>query len=520
MLIKSKKHLWLDAFLFLLLLVGLGAWLYQQNQFIPMSTPEHLDQNKVQCVSYAPFYQKGTSPLIEGTTITSAQIDRDLKLLSTISHCVRTYSVSQGMDYVPEAASKLGMKVYLGAWVGWTDKDNVKEIELATTVANAHADTVKAIIVGNEVFLRGEQDEVAMTRYFKLAKSLSNTPITYADVWEFWIKHQTMAQYVDFQTVHILPYWENHPVAIDDAIQHAEQVMEKMGETFNKPTLIGETGWPSVGRQRAESMPSVVNQARYVRGFVEKAQENQWQYNVIEAIDQPWKRSLEGTVGGYWGLFTFDLKPKFSLTGDVAERHDQYWFVYAGLTGALLFLSISLILKEQRLIAFIGLGAVGALVGMMALLKLEYLVAASRDWVERGALGGLALLGSLMVCVQPWIVSSHCSRAERVISMVKIIFLYSAVVTGYLIYFDGRYRDFPVLLFAIPVLVMLLNRFQRPYASVFNWLLYGIPAAFSVMFASLCVEQELTNNAALIWLVLCVILAFASWPRQKAHLPQ
>src|SRR5262249_57538075 len=24
---------------------------------------------------------------------------------------------------------------------------------------------------------------------------------------------------------------------------------------------------------------------------------------VIEAYDQPWKRQLEGTVGGYWGLF-------------------------------------------------------------------------------------------------------------------------------------------------------------------------------------------------------------------------
>ena len=25
-------------------------------------------------------------------------------------------------------------------------------------------------------------------------------------------------------------------------------------------------------------------------------------YNLIEAIDQPWKRPPEGTVGGYWGI--------------------------------------------------------------------------------------------------------------------------------------------------------------------------------------------------------------------------
>jgi exo-beta-1,3-glucanase (GH17 family) len=520
MLFTIKKELWGFALINVLMLLSLSAWLYQQNQPVSIIAPTSLAQNKLQCVSYAPFYKKGESPLVEGMWIKPEQIEHDLKLLSNISHCVRTYSVSQGMDYVPKAAAELGMKVYLGAWIGWTDADNVAEIKLATSVANANPDTVKALIIGNEVFLRGEQDEAAMKRYFALAKSLSDTPITYADVWEFWIKHQQMAQYVDFQTVHILPYWENNPVAIADAVQHAENVMTKLEEIFTNPILIGETGWPSVGRQRSESAPSAINQARYVREFIQKAHEQQWQYNIIEAIDQPWKRSLEGTVGGYWGLMTADLKPKFSLAGPVSERHDQTRLIVAGIVGALLFLGLATALKEGRLNAYIGLGALGALAGVMLMLKQAYLIAACRDWLEWLALGGLGMLGTLLVGMQPWLISGHCQQAKKILSVVKAVFLYSAAVTGYLIYFDGRYRDFPILLFALPAIVMLVNMQLRPRVSIVHWIIYGVPAALSVMFAALCFEKELTNNAALLWLVLSILLALSNWPRQQNNLSQ
>ncbi len=512
---KITKTLWLYSMVNLLALCTLGIFLYQSNQTTAVLSPTGLEDNKLQCVSYAPHYKKGDSPLVEGMWIEPEQIDSDLKRLSAISHCVRTYSVGQGMDYVPEAAAKIGMQVYLGAWVGWVDADNVKEIQLLAKVANAHPETVKGLIVGNEVFLRGEQDEAAMRRYFALAKSLSNIPITYADVWEFWIKHQKMAQYVDFQTVHLLPYWENSPVAIDDAMQHADMVMATMEETFTKPILIGETGWPSVGRQRNASIPSLLNQARYIREFVQKAHEQQWQYNIIEAIDQPWKRSLEGTVGSYWGLMTSGLQPKFSLIGDVAERQDGKKLIWLGLIGALILLTTAKVLKEQRPMALIGLATVGALMGIMVYLKVEYIVAAARDWVEWLALGGLALLGSLMLLMQPWLISGHCARVHQGAKLIKLIFVYAAVVTGYLIFFDGRYRDFPMMLFAIPALVMALDLRFRPTASVLHWVVYAIPAALSVMFAALCVEKELNNHSAILWFMLSVLLAAATWPRQR-----
>ncbi len=512
---KATTFLWVYSLFYLLLLVLLGCWFYQQNQPVQMVSPSHLDDDKLQCVSYAPYYGKGQSPFIEDMWIAPAQIDHDLALLANISQCVRTYSVGQGMDYVPEAASKIGLKVYLGAWIGWTEADNLAEIELAADRANAYPDTVKALIVGNEVFLRGEQKEDAMQRYFALAKSLTDTPITYADVWEFWLKHKNIARYIDFHTVHILPYWENNPVAIADAIQHAENVMHNMQSHFTKPILIGETGWPSVGRQRSKAVPSTVNQARYVREFLQKAHEEQWQYNIIEAIDQPWKRQLEGTVGGYWGVVSADLEPKFSLTGQVTERQDGLKPIYLGLVGALLFLVIALSLNERKVSVLLGVTALGSIAALSIYLEYAYLIAACRDWLEWLALVGLAVLGALMVLIQPWLLIRPSQCIVNLMRKLQLVFLYAALVTGYLIFVDGRYRDFPTIIFALPAIIMTISCFARPPARYWHWVIYAVPAALAVMYAALCFAAEVENIAALVWLGISILLAIASWPNQS-----
>ena len=147
------------------------------------------------------------------------------------------------------------MKVYLGAWIGWVRSLNDSELELAIAIANKYPKTIKALIVGNEVLLRGEQTEAAMKAYLEKAKLATQVPVTYADVWEFWRKHPTLENSVDFVTVHILPYWEDNPQSIENALDHTSNVMSLVTASFKKPILIGETGWPSVGRQRQESQP-------------------------------------------------------------------------------------------------------------------------------------------------------------------------------------------------------------------------------------------------------------------------
>jgi len=253
--------------LFLGLLV---SWYICQNTPIALATSP---TDKLQCVSYAPYYKEGQTPFNAQMMISETQIDQDLAFLSQQFSCVRTYSVNQGLDHVPVAAEKLGMKVMLGAWIGWTESENIAELNKAVALANTYPDTIKALIIGNEVLLRREQTEATLKRYLNTAKAATQTPVTYADVWEFWRKHPALEADVDFVTAHILPYWEDDPQSVDVAIKHTTDVMTLMAQTFEKPIFIGETGWPSEGRQRNTSLPSHVNQAKYIRDFLAVAHE-------------------------------------------------------------------------------------------------------------------------------------------------------------------------------------------------------------------------------------------------------
>ena len=80
-----------------------------------------------------------------------------------------------------------------------------------------------------------------------------------------------------------------------------------------KEVLIGEVGWPSAGRMREGALPSPVKQARVILDDLALSKRENFNVNIIEAFDQPWKRALEGTVGGHWGLFEAATRaPKFS----------------------------------------------------------------------------------------------------------------------------------------------------------------------------------------------------------------
>ena len=501
------------VFNFALLMLVL-AWFWRQNQ--PISMPEpNLPDGKMQCISYSPYYKEGVTPLNINTHISHEQIDQDLTALSQRFNCVRIYSVSQGLDYVPEAASKLGMKVYLGAWIGWVKKLTEKEVNLAISLANKYPDTIKAVIVGNEVLLRGEQSEAKMKAYIERVKQAVHVPVTYADVWEFWRKHPKLEESVDFVTVHILPYWEDKPQPIESAVDHTQNVMRLLGETFHKPILIGETGWPTTGRQRQGALPSSVNQALYIRSFLQVAQDKHWQYNLIEAFDQPWKRNLEGTVGGYWGIFDTHFTPKFSLSGSFAERHDGLKLALYALTGAVLFLMLAFYIKATSKQTLLASALLGALLGCFALLQAEYLLAACRTQREWLSLGGLVLTGWIAIICLPIYAFTGNKKAKNIMQLALIVFLLAALTANYLLIVDGRYRDFAISLYALPIIelslgLLMLNQAIRNSASLFKLLSLAL-----VVSASICVYTEPSNHLAWTWLAINLLLAVANWPKTQ-----
>ncbi len=519
MQIKTSKRNMFYALFNLALLIMLSAWFWQKNMSEVLPEPQLPADGKLQCVSYSPYYGKKQTPLVVNSHISKAQIDRDLALLSQRFHCVRIYSVAQGLDYVPEAAEKIGLKVLLGAWIGWTDVDNLRELDLAIALANRYPNVVNGLIVGNEVLLRGEQTENAMQSYLNRAKHATQVPVTYADVWEFWLKHKDLENAVDFITVHILPYWEDYPQSIRSANVHTGIVMDKLAKNFKKPLLIGETGWPTLGRQRGDSVPSQLNQARYLREFVMQAQKKGWRYNLIEAIDQPWKRSLEGAVGGYWGIYTSDLQAKFNFNGQVAERSDGWLPIYWALAGMVLLSLLTTYITKQSAGRLPDV-SLGALAGMVALLQINYLVATCRNIVEWLALGSVVAIGWLAIVSIALLKRSQenvlLQKNASIISMVSwlaniclLALMIGAAITGWLLLTDGRYRDFPLVIYALPALQLFAGSWILSLKHKISWQLFVLPAAIILITGVSCVWRDAHNLSAWLWAGISNLLILA-----------
>ncbi|MFN3075763.1 MAG: hypothetical protein ABT940_02555 [Alphaproteobacteria bacterium] len=351
-----------------------------------LGEPEPLPEvtgHKVACVSYTP-YVGSQSPLKAETQIPPEQIDRDLAHLSRFTDCLRTYGVEQGLAEVPRLARAHGMKVLLGLWLGADLAKNAVQTETVISLANANADVVRAVVVGNEVLLRRDLPAARLGEYLRQVRSRVKVPVTYADVWEFWIRNPELAQDTDFVTVHILPYWEDDPVSVNAAVPHVRAVLDRVRKAFpGRPLLIGETGWPSAGRMRGPALPGRVNQAHFVRSFIAMAGAEGVDYNLIESFDQPWKTALEGTVGGTWGLYDGERQPKFPLSGGVSEHPEwRSRFIFSAILGGLPLLWLLGRGPIPRPLRWFGLAVAAQAAGSLLVLHGEYVMTVNRTWYE------------------------------------------------------------------------------------------------------------------------------------------
>jgi glucan 1,3-beta-glucosidase len=289
---------------------------------------------KLACVSYAPF-RGDQDPLVETTHVSAAQIDEDLAVLSRYTDCIRTYSIENGLDQVPAIAAHHGLKVMQGLWLSNKAEKNRHQVETVVALAKAFPNTINAVIVGNEVLLRGDLSVGDLEGFIRTVKAQVTMPVSYADVWEFWLRNRDLQAAVDFVTIHILPYWEDFPLPASIAAAHVDAIRRQIAAAIpNKEIFIGEVGWPSAGRMREGALPSPSNQARVISETMTLAQRENFRVNVIEAFNQPWKRWLEGATGGYWGIFDrATAAPKFAFSGIVSDH--PYWLLQA-LAGALL----------------------------------------------------------------------------------------------------------------------------------------------------------------------------------------
>ncbi|MET3991929.1 glycosyltransferase [Bradyrhizobium barranii] len=286
-------------------------------------------------VSYAPF-EGAAHPDIDNIP-TVEKIRADLKTLSTMTRAIRLYSSTGGVELVPPIAAEFGLKVTVGAWID-KDKDrNEREIKAAIELARKNSNVV-GVVVGNEVIYRGEQKVEDLIDMIKKVKGSVRVPVTTGEIWNIWRDNPDLASNVDFIAAHVLPYWENF--RSDQAVDQAVDRYNLLRNLFpGKRIVIAEFGWPSQGYNLRNADPGPFQQALTLRNFVSRAEAIGMEYNIVEAIDQPWKY-FEGGVGPYWGILNASREPKFAWTGPV--ENPDYWKLMgiALLVGILLSLPI------------------------------------------------------------------------------------------------------------------------------------------------------------------------------------
>ncbi len=493
----------------LLALAGLGALWYGLGR--PVHLPDAASStHKLQCASYTPF-DKDQSPFDQPFRLRPARMDADLALLAERFQCIRTYSMT-GLEAIPALARKHGLKVMLGAWVNANPVDTDKEVDALIASANANPDVVTAVIVGNEALLRKEVTGERLAALIARVKSQVKVPVTYADVWEFWLQHPQVAPAVDFLTIHLLPYWEDDPRGIDDALAHVAQVRRVFGERFApKDILIGETGWPSEGRQRETAVPSRANEARFIRGFVALAEANGWRYNLIEAFDQPWKRASEGAVGGYWGLYDADRQDKGVLEGPVSNL--PYWRQWYLAGAGLMVLTLLLAgqpANQRAALALPLLAAVGAAsLGLWGELMRTHARFAA-EWAWAAGLAGLNLVvlahGALALAARDGWRQRLFAWLEQRAGWWLLATGFAAAVSMLAMVFDARYRSFPTPALVLPALVYLLRPVAAPRAEV-ALLAFIVGAGIA---PQLFIEG-LTSQQAWGWAVVSGMMVAALW---------
>ncbi|KRE83560.1 glycoside hydrolase family 17 [Rhodanobacter sp. Soil772] len=479
----------------------------------PVALPD-APSARIACVSYAPFRQAGETPLDANAYISPERIDADLRALSQRFDCVRTYSQGQGLSAVPGIAERYGMKVLLGIWLGGDAKANAQQVALGIATANKYPQVLRGVIVGNEVLLRGELSSAQLAGYLGQVRAAVHVPVTYADVWEFWLRHPELAGSVDYLTIHILPYWEDQPVPPERAVQHVAAVYAQVQQAFpGRRVMIGETGWPSAGRPRQAASASVVNEARYLREFLRYAATVHMPYNVIEAFDQPWKRAQEGTVGGYWGIFDVQARPKFAMQGPVTEE-PRWWAGWlAGAGGAALFALVGAWRRRWHGgRGWSALALAGAASGCALAWQYRQMLYACRDgweWAVSFAACALALFTALRLA--RWIAARLAGVAAPTAPprWLRLGWLFGLAFYGLLLVVDGRYRDFPLGLFLLPCVgYALLGWLGDRRASTMPLLEERFLAPWLPLLAATVLVQE-AGLTAVAWLWLGVNLLLA-----------
>jgi GPH family glycoside/pentoside/hexuronide:cation symporter len=255
------------------------------------------------------------SPYLEGQNIgdklTESQIRPRMEVIAKYTKWVRSFSCTDGNEFIPKIAREKGLKTMVGAWISADRERNEKEI--STLIDLAKAGNVDIAAVGNEVLLRKEMPKEEIIGYIRRVKeAIPNIPVGCVDTYYQFYENPDLTDACDIILANCYPFWEG--CHIDHSLQYLQKMYQITLEAARgKTVIITETGWPNQGESYTSSaQPSQSNAMKYFTTVNNWSQQKAVGLFYFSSFDESWKVHHEGDVGQRWGLWDKNEKLKYS----------------------------------------------------------------------------------------------------------------------------------------------------------------------------------------------------------------
>lgn len=264
-------------------------------------------KNKIHGISFSP-YLEDQDPSSE-SQVTEKQIRERLSIIKPYTKWIRTFSCTNGNELTPKIAHEMGLKTFVGVWLG-TDTDK-NDLEIKNAIKIAKAGDVDLLAVGNEVLLREDLTPDELVLYLKRVKeALPEIQIGYVDAYYTFSNYPEIVDAVDVIFANCYPFWEYTDLETSiDYMKHMYAHAKEAGH--GKKVIISETGWPSKGAKFGGAVASVKNAMDYFIQAYQWTQKENIELFYFSSFDEIWKAGHEGEYGAFWGLWDKDGNYKY-----------------------------------------------------------------------------------------------------------------------------------------------------------------------------------------------------------------
>ena len=244
------------------------------------------------------LYEDDQAP---GDIVSEEQVRRRMTKLKPYVSWVRSFSCTDGNEHIPIVAKEMGIKTLIGAWLG--DDPEINEREVEGLIQLAKDGYVDVAAVGNEVLYREELSEEELLEFiYRVKKELPDIPVGYVDAYYEFSNRPALVEASDLILCNCYPFWEGCP--FEYSLAHMQSMYHQASGAGNgKKVIITETGWPNKGEPFEASFPSTEHAMLYFIQLQKWAAEQGIESFYFSSFDEYWKKSDEGEVGAYWGIW-------------------------------------------------------------------------------------------------------------------------------------------------------------------------------------------------------------------------